>query len=346
VLEMEYFAIQWHITDMCDQRCKHCYIFSEDNNKCIKQMSYKDIKYTLNEIKDMCKKMNKLPYLYITGGDPILHPNFWDLLELCKKDNIPFTILGNPFHLTYENCKKMASLGCDKYQMSIDGMEKTHDWFRKKGSFKTTLEKIDCINKAGIKSVIMTTVSGTNIKEIPDIVDLVVEKKVRIYAFARYCPTSEEKNVGIKPLEYKKLLDTIWKKYEKYVKEDVYTKFNLKDHLWKLYLYEKGLYKIPDNMKDGFIYDGCHCGRSHITILPTGDIYACRRMESKVGNIFENSLYDIWLSDNMNEYRKYDKFDKCSKCKLKLLCRGCPAVTKGLTGNMYNADPQCWMEVD
>ena len=29
----EYFAFQWHITDDCDQRCKHCYIFSEENCK-------------------------------------------------------------------------------------------------------------------------------------------------------------------------------------------------------------------------------------------------------------------------------------------------------------------------
>lgn len=27
----QYFSFQWHITDECDQRCKHCYIFSEDN---------------------------------------------------------------------------------------------------------------------------------------------------------------------------------------------------------------------------------------------------------------------------------------------------------------------------
>ena len=342
---MEYFAVQWHITDMCDQRCKHCYIFSEDTNKCIKQMTFEEIKKTYQEIKDMCKKMNRLPYLYITGGNPILHPNFWDLLEMCKQDDIPFTILGNPFHLTYENCMRMKELGCDKYQMSIDGMEKTHDWFRKPGSFKTTLEKIDCINKAGIKSVIMTTVSGTNIKEIPDIVDLVVKHKVRVFAFSRYCPTSEEKDVGIEPLEYRKLLDTIWHKYTEYIKEDCYTQFNLKDHLWKLYLYEEGLYKLPEDMKDGFVYDGCNCGRNHITILPTGDVYACRRMESKVGNIFENDLYNIWKSENMNIYRDYDKFDKCSKCKLKMVCRGCPAVTKGLTGSIYNEDPQCWMEV-
>lgn len=343
---MEYFAVQWHITDMCDQRCKHCYIFSEDNYKCIKEMDFKQIKSTLKQIKDMCEKLNRLPYLYITGGDPILHPNFWDLLELCKKDNIPFTILGNPFHLTYENCKRMKELGCDKYQMSIDGLEETHDWFRKPGSFKTTLESIDYLNKAGIKSVIMTTVSGTNIKEIPDIIDLVVKHKVRIFAFARYCPTSEEKDVGIKPLEYKNLLDTCWRKYKKYIKEDCYTRFNLKDHLWKLYLYEHGLYHIPEDMKEGFVYDGCHCGRTHVTLLPTGDVYACRRMESKVGNIFEDSLYNIWISDNMNHYRDYDKFDKCSKCELKLLCRGCPAVTKGLTGSIYESDPQCWKDIN
>jgi MoaA/NifB/PqqE/SkfB family radical SAM enzyme len=70
--EMEYFSIQWHITDMCDQRCKHCYIFAEDNCKNINEMSWEEMTHTLNEIKDMCHKMNKFPYIYLTGGDPIL----------------------------------------------------------------------------------------------------------------------------------------------------------------------------------------------------------------------------------------------------------------------------------
>ena len=37
----EYFAFQWHITEECDQRCKHCYIFSEDNFKKTDSMSWK-----------------------------------------------------------------------------------------------------------------------------------------------------------------------------------------------------------------------------------------------------------------------------------------------------------------
>ncbi len=72
-------------------------------------------------------------------------------------------------------------------------MRETHDWFRKLGSFDITLEKIGCINRAGIRSVVMTTVSSTNIDEVPGIIDAVVAAGANVFAFARYCPTSEEK---------------------------------------------------------------------------------------------------------------------------------------------------------
>lgn len=90
-----------------------------------------------------------------------MHPDFWRLLELMKSKEIPFTILGNPFHLTDEVCARMKSLGCEKYQLSIDGMHETHDWFRKPGSLNITLEKIKTIKDVGIRAVIMTTVKET-----------------------------------------------------------------------------------------------------------------------------------------------------------------------------------------
>ena len=187
----------------------------------------------------------------------------------------------------------------------------------------------------------MSTVSGINIKEIPDVVDLVVENKVDIFAFGRYCPTSAEKNIGIAPLEYRDFLDNLWLKYEKYKAEGVGTYFNLKDHLWTLYLYEKGLFKIPETARKDMIYDGCHCGICHVTILPNGDVYACRRFESKVGNALEESLMEIFM-EKEEMYRDYDKFEKCYESELRGFCRGCPAVAFGTTGNFYAADPQCW----
>ena len=341
----QYFAFQWHITDDCDQRCKHCYIFSEDNCKHLESMTWEQIEDTFYNCLDFCEMYDRLPYFYITGGDPILHKDFWRLLELIHSHNIKFTILGNPFHLNDEVCKRLRSLGCQKYQLSLDGMRKTHDWFRKLGSFDITLDKIKCIKNAGIKAVIMTTVSGINIKEVPEIIDTVVEHEADIFAFARYCPTSDEKDTGMTPKEYRNLLDICHKKYTEYEKPGCKTYFNKKDHLWTLYEYEQGIFKIPADAEQGMIYGGCNCGNCHITILPSGDVFACRRVsDSKIGNVFEDRLADIWVCE-AEQYRDYDKFEKCSKCELLAWCRGCPAVAKGTFGSFYSPDPQCWKEI-
>lgn len=340
---MEYFAFQWHITDSCDQRCQHCYIFSENIHFKVKEMSWDEIKSVFSNCLDMCEKANRIPYFYITGGDPILHSRFWDLMELFKANNIHFTILGNPFHLTNEVCRRLKEYGCERYQLSIDGLRETHDAMRKSGSFDCTLQKIKVIREAGIRCAIMTTVSGTNAHEIAGIIDTVVEHKVDIFAFGRYCPTSSEKSTHLTPEQYRNVLEVCWQKFEQY--KDSGTNFNLKDHLWTLFLYEKGLFQIPEGLEDDVIYEGCNCANNHLTLLPQGEVYACRRMESKVGNAFEEKLYDIFTGKEMDSYRQYDKFKKCAQCELKRFCRGCPAVTYGYTGNFYAADPQCWKQI-
>lgn len=84
---------------------------------------------------------------------------------------------------------------------------------------------------------------------------------------------------------------------------------------------------------------------SALTILPDGDIYACRRMESRVDNVNTDDLYAVWTGAAMEAYRDYDRFEKCARCELEAVCRGCPAVAYGYTHSPYAADPQCWKEV-
>ncbi len=113
-----FFAFQWHILDDCDQRCKHCYIFSEENNKELITMTTEELDIVLENCLDMCEKTDRIPYFSITGGDPILHPNFWDLLEKLHEKQVHYGILGNPFHLTPDVCKRLKDLGCRQYQLS------------------------------------------------------------------------------------------------------------------------------------------------------------------------------------------------------------------------------------
>lgn len=77
------------------------------------------------------------------------------------------------------------------------------------------------------------------------------------------------------------MIDKIWKKFEEHKEKG--TAFGLKDHLWKLYLYEEGLLKIPEEPDENIIYDGCHCRQSHITILPRVDCVAAKILLGDTG---------------------------------------------------------------
>ncbi|WP_462274488.1 tRNA modification radical SAM protein MnmL/YtqA, partial [Filifactor alocis] len=69
--------------------------------------------------------------------------------------------------------------------------------------------------------------------------------------------------------------------------------------------YETGQFKLPESIEAGMIYGGCNCGNCHITISSNGDIMACRRVtDSKVANIFEDRLADVWICQ-MEKYRDY-----------------------------------------
>lgn len=338
-----YFSIQWHITDVCDQRCKHCYIFSEGHPHLF-SMQWSEMLRVYDRIKTLCTGLGRLPYIYLTGGDPILHQNFWKLLELFKRYGTRFCVMGNPFHLTDENCARMKDCGCTKYQLSLDGLKESHDFFRKRGSFRATLDAIGTIKRAGMWCTVMTTVSRRNMDEIPSLIDLIVSLGVDVHAIGRYCPTSPEKaydaDAHIPPLAYRAFLEKCWERYAAH--KDGATTFQLKDHLWALFLYEKGLLQAPQG---DTVTDGCNCARNHITVLPNGDVYACRRMESKVGNVFSEELSEIWNGEKLRAYRQYERFAKCSRCELKAICRGCPAVAYGYTRDPYAADPQCWKEI-
>ena len=152
------FAFQWHITDECDQRCEHCYIFANGECEGFDRMPWSQMLEVVSQAEELCRKLGRQPYFYVTGGDPILHPDFWRLAELLHRKGFMWCIMGNPFHLTDEVCARMKSLGCRKYQLSLDGLEQTHDRFRKPGSFRETLRAVKCLQKAGIWVAVMNTV--------------------------------------------------------------------------------------------------------------------------------------------------------------------------------------------
>jgi radical SAM protein with 4Fe4S-binding SPASM domain len=158
------------------------------------------------------------------------------------------------------------------------------------------------------------------------------------FAFSRYCPTRSDTEYNMPPQLYRQFLADMWRVYSELV--DCGTNFALKDHLWTAFLYEEGLYKLCET-KD-IVLDGCNCGIKHMTLLPNGTVYACRRFNSMVGKIGQQTFKEIFLSSEMEKYREVKKLSGCKDCELLNYCRGCHAVSTGTTGDFFDKDPQCW----
>lgn len=126
-------------------------------------MSWQAMLTVMENCLRMADNFGITPYFYLTGGNPVLHPDFWRLLEYFRKLRIDFTIMGNPFHLDPAVCGRLKDCGCAKYQLSLDGLRKTHDYIRKTGAFDCTLSKLPMLNAGGITSAIMTAMAELNI---------------------------------------------------------------------------------------------------------------------------------------------------------------------------------------
>lgn len=204
------------------------------------------------------------------------------------------------------------------------------------------------IRRAGIRAVVMMTVSEMNCRELPAVMDAVAEAGADGFGFARYVPTSAEKHNAIPPTEYRALLDTYVKKRREYILRGSFTTFALKDHLLALYFYEERNFKPPAycHREGDQMPAGCHCANGSAAILSDGTFMACRRASGTVlGNIFSDDLADMW-DKAKKTYRRYDRYANCSRCKLAPWCRGCPAVAWGTTGDYFSGDPQCWHVVE
>lgn len=334
-------GLQWHVTNECDQRCQHCYIYQKNETPAHQlSVTINDCHAIVDGFISFCEGLERTPCFIITGGDPLLYEHIWYLLELIQSKGYQFLILGNPYHLNDNNAKRLKGLGCYSYQLSLDGLAQTHDSIRKPGSFNATLNAIELLNRYEIHSTILSTVSSLNYKELPELARLCMSYNVNRYSFSRYCPPPLDVNkYSLTPSHYRQFLSDMWSVFNE--NKDRKTTFFLKDHLWNAFLYEEGLLQdIYDEC--GVSDEGCSCGHRGLALSPEGNVYACRRFESQVGNIYEQSFKEIWFSDKMVNYRQINNYNGCKDCELQFHCRGCHAVSATTTGNFFDKDPQCW----
>jgi radical SAM protein with 4Fe4S-binding SPASM domain len=305
-----------------------------------------------NVIDDFVLTANRwglIPQINFTGGDPLLRADFWGLLDYSVALGVAPGLLGNPYHVTKEIARKLKKYGVRFYQISIDGMEQTHDAWRRPGSFMDSLRALRVLREEGVETHVMFTLSKQNAGELMDVIHLVAEEEVDAFTFDLMVPTgkaSRLKEENLTPYELRALLvevDELWRELRT---KGVHTCWFRKLVFWKLLAFEQG--KLNPSILNWanvnrMTIGGCVIGGPYLTLLADGTVLPCRRLPIPVGKLPEDSISAIMVNSQLlRRLRDPENYEQCRLCILKTTCRGCPAITYTWTGNPFAQNPYCW----
>lgn len=344
-------SLQFHITAKCDQKCKHCYMYESPyyKSQIENPLSLEEIKGLIDEYYEFILKFNSYGMIAVTGGDPILSPYFWDVLQYVHDhenyaDRIMISVLGNPFHITEQNAKRMKDLGVNQYQISLDGMRKTHDFLRKPGSFDISMDALKILYDSGIKTLVMFTVSKLNANELIPLYDF-LQSQEYIYAFGfdRMIPTGNAQQIKDQIFDANEYRHFLFETLKHEIFRGARLEISKKEQLWRVLLYELGLSDPINTSKKKHFVVGCHCGTGTISVLADGTVFPCRKLEMPAGKYPEKSFKELFVNNDVTKlFLQRNKYKGCATCSANIVCRGCPSMKYAVTGDFYGIDPYCW----
>lgn len=325
---------QWDINNVCNLNCKHCRV-SEKNDK--KQLSLKQAKELLAQL-----WYTGTTKLNLSGGEPFMREDLFEILEYARKfEDIVITTNGTL--IDEEVCEKLAQYPNIKLSISLDGMEETHDSFRrKKGTFRKVIDTLPLLKEYNIPYAIKYTLSTETVKDVKEVIKLIASKGANEFNIRRVLVAGHaDKDMLISNEEYKETIKEVIKECNK-----LNINFRTGDPLLVPIFPEIfGIDIKNDNLKR--IYAGCQAGDEIIYIDYQGNVGACSYIPTFADNIKEKPLDEILNNNKLFiELKQYkQKLEgKCSKCDYKTICGGCRASAVALKNSLFEEDPLCLLE--
>ncbi len=314
-------GISLELTLRCNLRCAHCYNFERGGAAAPPpdELSFGEILRLMDDL----RRAGTL-FLSFTGGEPMLHPRFWDLLEEAAARHFAVGLLTNGTLLAEEACDRLAALA-NLWNVSVSfygARPETHDAVtRVPGSFRKTLDGARRLRGRGVRTLLKFIVMKSNAAETGEMLATAdaegLPAMVDCSITGRHDGTAGSLETRVDPAT----LDALYR-----------------GPLRSLVVRGR---RPADPTDDEF---KCNCARGNGAVSSTGDVHPCIAVPMKAGNIREQSFGEIWNdSPVFRRIRglKIPDFKACAPCGLKEWCRHSPALPFLHQGDFTGAEP--WM---
>ncbi|MBI4496667.1 MAG: radical SAM protein [Chloroflexi bacterium] len=347
-------VVVWTTTRRCNLHCMHCYSDSFDK-------AYPG-ELTTAEARAMLEDLAAfgVPVLLLSGGEPLLRPDLFDLIAHAHSLGLRTTLSTNGTLITPELARRIKEVGCGYVGISLDGIGPHHDKFRgKRGAFEEALAGIRNCRAVGQRVGLRLTLTQRTVADLPAIFRLIEEEDIQRACFYHLVYAGRGRRImgdQLAPEELRTAVEAIFAQAQDYARHgqdiELLTVDNHADGalLYLRVLREQGPERAAAVRallrRSGGNSSGVAIG--HVDNL--GNIHPDQfTWNVTLGNIREQPFSQAW-SDLGNplmaafKERRALLPGRCQGCRFVDICNGnFRARAWAATGDLWGEDPACYL---
>jgi Fe-coproporphyrin III synthase len=355
----------WNITRTCNLRCVHCY---SDSNamQYPGELSWEEMQEVVKDLADY-----QIPSLLLSGGEPLIHPRFFDLVDVASDAGLKLTISTNGTLITPEKAARLKAANVAYVGISLDGIGEIHDQFRRKeGAFDAAVRGFRNCHAVDQKTGLRLTLTSHNVENIGQILDFIEDQEIQRVCFYHLVPAGRGSELQV--LESKAArgaIDTLISRVEAWhqqgVEREVLTVTQPADGAYLLVRMENENHPNLAEARRLLEWNGGGAnssGRGIANIDTQGNVHPDQFWQDVVlGNVKRMPFSQIWEGGNpasteiLTSIRSIGRLSPqerqarmsgpCADCKWFEICGGGFRTRAAFTnhGDLWGSDPGCYL---
>ena len=349
-------VVIWNLIRRCNLTCKHCYSISADRDF-PGELATDEVFAVMDDLKAF-----GVPVLILSGGEPLLRPDIFDISRRAKAMGFFVGLSTNGTLIDDAAIGDVAAVGYDYVGVSIDGLRETHDRFRRlQGAFDASLRGVRLCREAGLKIGLRFTVTQDNEEELPQLLELMERERVDKFYLSHlnYAGRgNKNRRSDVIHAGTRRVMDLLFDTAYRHAAAGRSSEFvsgnNDADGVYLLHWVSRRFPEAAEHIRAKLVqWGGNSSGVNIANIDNLGNVHPDTFWwHYSLGNVRERPFSQIWpdTSDPIMAGLKASPrriSGRCGACAHFDICGGNTRVRAlQLTGDPWSADPGCYLNDD
>src|SRR5262244_3997183 len=361
------YSVSWNLTQRCNLECVHCYMSAFAGADTRGELTTEECRRVIDEI----ATVNPNVFLILTGGEPLLRRDIWDVAAYAAEKQFTTVFGTNGVLLREREARLMREHRVLGASISLDSTDpKKHDAFRRlPNAWDGAVRATRVLTDEGLDFSLHMSVTDWNVEEVPAMIDLARELGAKVLNFFFLVRTGRGQNLtDIDAAAYERILTYLARAQgigggaPSFVQrllgrapstgrafEDPWSTAvggadgllirakcapHFRRILWEL--------NPSSPLLRNYAHGSCPAGKYYCRITPDGDVTPCPYMPVTAGNLRQSSFADLWREASVfGDLRQLKLGGRCGVCEFSKICGGCRCRAYATHGDYLAEDPAC-----